>query len=215
MKFSTTVFASRFGYCYFFVPRGHDIMLAYKQYQKKASTALAASESNFRKCNSDSFVIAPSPVLEAMYQANVVALSPFTEGAYDFAKYNAKMRKVDPVKYSGYGCTLENNDYEPNWTLAHCYNGILDIGVVLQLSIYLTSASLSVGQLADDLDDRFISCSVFQLFHFQAFGSFAVPECNFCLLWIISFQATPFLGHDEIFLCLRRMWTYLLGWLSY
>ncbi|KHN73129.1 putative exonuclease mut-7 [Toxocara canis] len=42
-------------------------------------------------CNEASFVIGPSPVLEAMYQANVVALQPFNDEPYDANKYNQKM----------------------------------------------------------------------------------------------------------------------------
>uniref|UniRef100_A0A0R3RS08 3'-5' exonuclease domain-containing protein n=1 Tax=Elaeophora elaphi TaxID=1147741 RepID=A0A0R3RS08_9BILA len=79
------------------------------------------------KCNSTAFVIAPSPVLEAMYQANVVASNPFSEEVYDVAKYNEKMREVDAAMYSGYGCDLEVSKNDRSWIIAHCHNGILDV----------------------------------------------------------------------------------------
>ncbi|MCP9262132.1 hypothetical protein DINM_005424 [Dirofilaria immitis] len=67
-----------------------------------------------QKCNSNSFVIAPSPVLEAMYQANTVASDPFNE-------------EVDAELYSGYGCHLEISENNHSWIVAHCHNGILEI----------------------------------------------------------------------------------------
>ncbi|KAL3994879.1 3'-5' exonuclease family protein [Acanthocheilonema viteae] len=79
------------------------------------------------KCNSNSFVIAPSPVLEAMYQANVVASNPFSKQTYDAAKYNEKMREIDAEMYSGYGCDLEVCENDCSWIVAHCHNGILNI----------------------------------------------------------------------------------------
>ncbi|KAM3718935.1 Exonuclease mut-7 [Dirofilaria immitis] len=79
------------------------------------------------KCNSNSFVIAPSPVLEAMYQANTVASDPFNEEVYDATKYNKKMREVDAELYSGYGCHLEISENNHSWIVAHCHNGILEI----------------------------------------------------------------------------------------
>ncbi|EFO26611.2 hypothetical protein LOAG_01867 [Loa loa] len=79
------------------------------------------------KCNSNSFVIAPSPVLEAMHQANIAASNPFNDDPYDASKYNEKMREVDAEMYSGYGCDLEASESDRSWIVAHCHNGILDI----------------------------------------------------------------------------------------
>ncbi|VDO28245.1 unnamed protein product [Brugia timori] len=97
------------------------------------------------KCNSNSFVVAPSPVLEAMYQANVVASNPFSGEVCDAAKYSGKMREVltldtlislsfvvlhfqaDAKIYSGYECNLEVSESDHSWIVAHCHNGVLDI----------------------------------------------------------------------------------------
>ncbi|CAG9540593.1 unnamed protein product [Cercopithifilaria johnstoni] len=87
------------------------------------------------KCNSNSFVIAPSPVLEAMYKANIVASNPFNEEIYNVAKYNEKMREVDAEVYSGYGCDLEVSKSDRLQIVAHCHNGILSIGNCLVAAI--------------------------------------------------------------------------------
>ncbi|VDK67117.1 unnamed protein product [Litomosoides sigmodontis] len=79
------------------------------------------------KCNSNSFVIAPSPVLEAMYRANIIASNPFSEETYNASKYNEKIREVNAEMYSGYGCDLEVSENDPSWIIAHCHNGILNI----------------------------------------------------------------------------------------
>ncbi|VDP15698.1 unnamed protein product [Onchocerca flexuosa] len=79
------------------------------------------------KCNSNSFVIAPSPVLETMYQANIGASNPFSRETYDAAKYIEKMREIDAELYSGYGCNLEVNENDCSKIVAHCHNGFLDI----------------------------------------------------------------------------------------
>ncbi|VIO93877.1 Uncharacterized protein BM_BM10432 [Brugia malayi] len=79
------------------------------------------------KCNSNSFVVAPSPVLEAMYQANVVASNPFSGEVCDAAKYSGKMREADAKIYSGYECNLEVSESDHSWIVAHCHNGVLDI----------------------------------------------------------------------------------------
>uniref|UniRef100_A0AAF5RXC1 3'-5' exonuclease domain-containing protein n=1 Tax=Wuchereria bancrofti TaxID=6293 RepID=A0AAF5RXC1_WUCBA len=79
------------------------------------------------KCNSNSFVVAPSPVLEAMYQANIVASNPFSDEACDVAKYNGKMREADAEIHSGYECNLEVSESDHSWIVAHCHNGVLDI----------------------------------------------------------------------------------------
>lgn len=45
-------------------------------------------------------MIAPSPVLEAMYQANIVASNPFSEEVYNASKYNEKIREVRLFDFS-------------------------------------------------------------------------------------------------------------------
>ncbi|OZC06221.1 3'-5' exonuclease, partial [Onchocerca flexuosa] len=84
-------------------------------------------EQMIEKCNSNSFVIAPSPVLETMYQANIGASNPFSRETYDAAKYIEKMREIDAELYSGYGCNLEVNENDCSKIVAHCHNGFLDI----------------------------------------------------------------------------------------
>uniref|UniRef100_A0A915B1V5 3'-5' exonuclease domain-containing protein n=2 Tax=Parascaris univalens TaxID=6257 RepID=A0A915B1V5_PARUN len=85
-------------------------------------------------CNAQSFVIGPAPILEAMYQANVIALLPFNEQPYNADKYNQKILEVNGDDYSGYGCSLTINEDDKSWATARCYNGILDIRNCLVLA---------------------------------------------------------------------------------
>ncbi|VDM38731.1 unnamed protein product [Toxocara canis] len=79
----------------------------------------------FEMCNEASFVIGPSPVLEAMYQANVVALQPFNDEPYDANKYNQKMLQHDK-----------------EWATARCFNGVLDVRNCLVLALNRDAPSL-------------------------------------------------------------------------
>ncbi|VDK22816.1 unnamed protein product [Anisakis simplex] len=93
-------------------------------------------------CNAASFVIGPSPILEAMYRANVSALDPFHDEPYDADKYNEKMLNVHASDYSGFGCEITISETDKTWATAKCFNGILDVRNCLVLADDCVSPAL-------------------------------------------------------------------------
>ncbi|VDN56972.1 unnamed protein product [Dracunculus medinensis] len=79
-------------------------------------------------CNSNIFVIAPAPVLEALYYMDPKNLYRMHNSFFmnENEKYFSKIRKIDPNTYSGYGCKLVV-DINTSSAVAYCYNGLIDL----------------------------------------------------------------------------------------
>ncbi|VDN06570.1 unnamed protein product [Thelazia callipaeda] len=86
------------------------------------------------QCNANCLVIAPSPVLEAMYQTHIAPPNFSYDRICHASDYSEienvetffLTQAIDPKLYFGYGCKLEVNEIERE-VLVHCHNGSLDI----------------------------------------------------------------------------------------
>ncbi|KHJ90738.1 hypothetical protein OESDEN_09408 [Oesophagostomum dentatum] len=94
----------------------------------KVSFAGLDNYSRCMECNGSAFVIAPAPVIQALFERHGIRENGFRYGSFDVDGWVQRLNSLDHRDYAGYGCRLlPPEEDDDDYMAVQCYGGIINI----------------------------------------------------------------------------------------